>query len=64
MTTFMWLWGLTREGKCSKLSTETLRVEEMLVNRLNKNKLARLLLIWWGFEVQTAKRFQALVKNG
>jgi hypothetical protein len=46
MTTLMWLWGLTREGKCSKLSTETLRMEEMLANRLNKNKLARLLLLW------------------
>jgi len=47
MTTLMWFWRLTREGKCLKLSTDTLEVEEMLVNCLNKNNLARLLLLWW-----------------
>ena len=49
MTTLILFWGLTREGKCLKLGTETLRVEEMLVNWLNKNNLARLLSLWWGF---------------
>lgn len=47
MTLLMWFWRLTREGQCLKLTTDTLEVEEMLVNRLNKNKIARLLLLWW-----------------
>ncbi len=47
MTALMWFWRLTREGKCLKLNTDTLEVEEMLVNWLNQNKLARLLLLWW-----------------
>jgi hypothetical protein len=43
----MWLWRLKRERGCLKLNADTLKVEEMLVNWLNKNKLARLLLLWW-----------------
>jgi ABC-type sugar transport system permease subunit len=47
MTILMWLWRLKRERGCLKLNADTLKVEEMLVNWLNKNKLARLLLLWW-----------------
>ena len=47
MTTLLWFWSLAREGKCQQFNTGTLEVEEMLVNWLNKNKLAMLLLLWW-----------------
>jgi hypothetical protein len=47
MSELLWLWSRTREGKCLKLNADTLEVEEMLVNWLNKNKLARLLLLRW-----------------
>lgn len=47
MTILMWFWRLTKEGQCLKLNTDTLEAEEMLVNWLDKNKLARLLLLWW-----------------